>query len=110
MRQHILLGSLIALALPLNAVAADLPVKAPVAPAAPYAQWTGPYVGLNLGWARQQASSDYAANANAFGVSNFQFALDHGIMPRSSSQNADGVLGGLTLGYNFQSGAFVYGI
>jgi outer membrane immunogenic protein len=73
------------------AMAADIPRKAPAAPAPVYApyNWTGAYVGINggYGW----GNSDFAA-------------------PFSSSYRTSGGLVGGTLGYNWQMGQTVFGI
>ena len=82
------------------AVAADLPSrKAPVyAPvAAPIFTWSGLYVGANLGYG--------IVRNDRVGVA------DTGIAPYNySNARSQGLLGGLTLGYNVQSGAMVYGL
>jgi outer membrane immunogenic protein len=98
-------GVAIALVASLPAVAADLPSKAPPL-AAPVTNWTGLYVGANLGGAWQRADTSLGP-AGGF-VNNSSFAL--GALPSASSQDSSGILGGITLGYNLQSGALVYGI
>ena len=88
-----------------TADAADLPVKAPaVAPYMPL--WNGWYVGANVGAisARSHAST-FAPSVP--GISNFCLADNCTIDP---SQTAAGILGGLQIGYNFQSGNIVYGV
>ena len=75
------------------AFAADLPRKAPrstyFAPS-PIATWSGFYGGLNFGygWAR--------TDVTVLGV--------------SGTTRPQGVLGGAQVGYNFQTGAFVFGV
>jgi len=75
--------------------AADLPVKAaPVRPE--FYNWTGFYVGANLGWG---VGHDRASQTTAFpasGVTNTLF-LDANVAPQ-------GLIGGLQLGYNWQGG------
>jgi outer membrane immunogenic protein len=75
------------------AFAADIPRKAPVAPAyfnpAPATTWQGFYVGANLGWGWARNS---VTVAGATGTSDL-----------------DGVLGGVQAGYNYQLGSFVLG-
>jgi outer membrane immunogenic protein len=79
-----------------TAVAADMPVKAPRAPAVIPYSWTGFYVGANVGytWGPWDASASQI------------------IFDPSTTHDAkvNGVLGGLQLGYNWQSGAWVYGL
>ena len=92
--------------LPFAASAADLPVKAP-AVAAPYMPlWSGFYAGVNLGAISERSSASTfvpsVASANNFCLA-FVCSLD-------PSQTATGVLGGLQIGYNFQSGNIVYGV
>jgi len=74
------------------AFAADMPIKGVPAPyAAPYYNWTGFYVGINggYGWGH--------SNWSVLGFSTGNFNVN------------GGVVGG-TLGYNFQTGAVVWGI
>lgn len=72
--------------------AADLPrgpYKAPAyIPAPAYANWSGFYVGLNGGY--------------GFGKSNWDFP--------AVSPSPKGFVGGVTLGYNFQTGLWVWGV
>lgn len=79
------------------ALAADLPVKAPVSTAAPYApyNWTGLYVGGNVG--------------GSWG------AHDHTVVTFSgatvdTNAKPDGVIGGGQIGYNWQTGSWVFGL
>jgi outer membrane immunogenic protein len=78
--------------------AADLPVrtytKAPIV-VDPVYNWTGFYVGANLGW--------------SFGRSRTDFSIA-GVPFSSTSQRMDGILGGLQAGYNWQSGRAVFGL
>jgi outer membrane immunogenic protein len=89
------IGAIAALALAGTAAnAADLPVKArPMAPVATM-NWTGCYLGANLGygWGRGTAS------ATALGVT------------VSGSEHLDGVLGGGQIGCNYQMNNIVFGI
>jgi outer membrane immunogenic protein len=79
------------------AMAADLrtPVytKAPVM--APIFSWTGFYIGLNGGY--------------SWGRSNTDFTIT-GVPAGSVSQDMNGWLGGGQIGYNWQSGTFVFGL
>jgi outer membrane immunogenic protein len=80
------------------ALGADMPLKAPPPPPAPL--WTGWYIGANVGGsfgtARQTASyPPTIAPTTAFG---------------SASSDLDGVIGGGQLGYNWQTGNWVYGL
>jgi len=82
------------LAVPFAAQAADVPIKAPYYkgashPIVSYYNWTGFYAGVNVGYG--MGTSDWSALP---GVD---------IKPK-------GFMAGGTLGYNWQSGAIVYGI
>lgn len=88
-----LMLTIITSVLPLVAQAADVakPVhKAPLAYIIPPYNWTGFYVGLNGGY--MWGSSEWSGSAGNFEVA-----------PK-------GFIGGGTFGYNFQSGAWVFGI
>ena len=78
--------------------AADLPArtytKAPIM-AAPVYNWTGFYVGANVGW--------------SFGRSRTDVSIA-GVPVSSTSQRMDGILGGPQAGYNWQSGGVVFGL
>jgi outer membrane immunogenic protein len=80
------------------AVAADMPVKG-VAPAyAPVVNWTGFYLGGHIGGAW--------SNTNATDPTGATFApLGAGI-----DVNGSGFAGGGQLGYNWQTGSFVFGV
>jgi outer membrane immunogenic protein len=75
---------------PLAANAADLPrsYKAPAYVAPIYANWTGFYVGLNGGY--------------GFGKSDWDFP--------AVSLSPKGFVGGGTIGYNFQTGLWLWGV
>ena len=68
--------------------AADLALKAPPPPLV-VDEWTGPYIGLNLGgsWGRSRTSYNDP---------------DPAFVPFTTSQHMDGVLGGAQVGYNVQ--------
>lgn len=90
------LAGLIALPAHAGALIFDAPepepitAPAPVAPAAPLALWTGPYVGAQVGWGRLEADVDGATE--------------------SFSVRDDNVIGGLHAGYDWQfDNGFVLG-
>ena len=84
-----LLGTVALIALGSAANAADLAARYTKAPVvAPVSNWTGFYVGLNAGY--------------GFGKSNWDIP--------AVSPSPKGFLGGLTLGYNFQTGTWVWGL
>jgi outer membrane immunogenic protein len=80
------------------AEAADLPVrpytKAPIV-VDPIYNWTGFYVGANLGWSFGRSKTDVS-------IAGAPFAF--------TSQRMDGILGGLQAGYNWQSGRALFGL
>ena len=81
-----------------------LPVKAPVAAAVP-PMWSGFYVGVNIGIVSDRSrQSAFLPNDPGF---NSCWASDCAF---TNAQTATGMLGGLQIGYNFQSGPIVYGI
>ena len=85
------------------AMAADIPVKArPVVPiVAPVYNWTGLYIGGNVGGGWGRAEYLNTANTTFFGdVAG----------PPSFSHNTGGFTGGGQIGYNWQSGGFVFGL
>lgn len=78
------------------ASAADMPVKAPIAPAPIVYNWTGFYIGGHIGGAR--ASTQYTDPLAAAGVRN------------TFNTDPDGFIGGGQLGFNYQSGSWVFGV
>jgi outer membrane immunogenic protein len=81
------------------ATAADLPIEAPVyvepPPVVGLLNWTGFYVGANLGYARSPGSADI---------------MVAGVPLFSLSENMRGVIGGAQIGANWQTGNAVFGI
>ena len=88
-----------------TAGAADLPVKARATPAEVVAwNWTGPYVGFNLGAAQNHAEFTDLGSAGL----PFAFAGLIGV-PFWSPQETVFTFGGQA-GYNWQAGQFVFGV
>lgn len=85
-------------------------VSASAEPAVRAPSWTGFYLGANLGWGWQNANSTTGANADFPFFSANSTLLQDGVIPTYTSWKGDGFLGGVTLGYTFQAGSFVYGI
>jgi outer membrane immunogenic protein len=90
-----LIATVSAMAVTQIAFAADMPVKAPVAPVAPVAipyNWTGFYVGGHVGylWGRTRVEEDGEVT--------------------EPGAPTDGVIGGVLAGYNWQNGALVLGL
>ena len=78
--------------------AADLPTKAPIAPANVGINWTGFYVGANVGGGRDTRNVDYLANDPGSAI---LFTIP-GARPPALSFKDSGAVGGLQLGYNWQ--------
>jgi outer membrane immunogenic protein len=95
MRKSIIAGAAVALLCCANANAADIPAPAPTyrAPVVvPVYNWSGFYIGGNLGWAFGNSSATYNPTGFTWDVSK------------------NGFMGGGQVGVNWQTGAFVFGI
>jgi outer membrane immunogenic protein len=81
------------------AMAADLPVKAPPMPVAVY-NWTGFYIGANIGysWGRSSDSSTLTDGAGTV------------LFANSDSRDLNGIVGGGQVGYNWQVANWVWGL
>jgi outer membrane immunogenic protein len=109
-----LLASVAALALGIGAAsAADLgPAPAPIYTKAPVAvpyNWSGFYAGGNAGWV---GSADNTINLTGTdtGTGGLGTDLANGTIPNPLSLGYNGFLGGGQLGYNWQSGNWVFGL
>jgi outer membrane immunogenic protein len=86
------------------ASAADLPRKAPAAPPPPpVIGWAGFYVGVHGGAVNHKST---AYDLDRFG----DFITNTPFFPVSVGQSETSALAGVHLGYNWQSGRFVYGL
>ncbi len=97
-----------------TAMAADLPVRSSApAPylAAPVFTWAGPYVGINLGGAFNNNNNNLAAVPFGFpgGLGGSAPAAANMYGAFGTGNNSSFVYGA-QIGYNFQSGAIVYGV
>lgn len=93
------------------ASAADLAPSYVKAPVAAVYDWTGFYVGGSVGGGWQRSATAYNSDPSyALGPGLFIFALDNGVQASSLTQNGSGVLGGVTLGYNWQRSAVLLGV
>lgn len=99
MRKH-LLGSVAAISLAAGGVAnaADLFVKAPIAPVD---SWTGFYLGANLGysWGRSNTTATFSNSTTGAVLSS-----------SADSFNLPGVIGGVQAGYNWRRSNWLFGI
>lgn len=91
--------------------AADMPVKAqPVQPAQFMPLWTGFYAGVNVGVLSHRSELGAFLPTSAVPAENNYCWLGRtGDCSFNHSETATGVLGGIQIGYNFQSGNIVYG-
>ncbi|HEX2727293.1 MAG TPA: outer membrane beta-barrel protein [Beijerinckiaceae bacterium] len=106
--KKILLSSVAFLGLSAGAFAADLPSRrapAPAFAAVPVFTWTGFYVGVNLGygWGNNDDSNVVTVPAGTFGPAST-------IVTFHDNNENNGVIGGAQIGYNFQTGNFVFGV
>lgn len=68
--------------------------------------WTGPYLGVHLGYG---IGSDDGARTTGQAAGNITNVAG-GARPANVSLDTDGTVGGIALGYNMQSGGLVYGL
>lgn len=83
---------------------------APIVHSLPNIGWNGYYVGVQAGGVRQRTSTIYSNGADFLLNPIFVPTLANGTLARLTSANSSGALGGFTVGYNFQSARFIYGI
>jgi outer membrane immunogenic protein len=125
MKKFLLGGTMLAaLAVGAPALAADLPVKAPVykAVAPEIFSWTGFYVGGNIGYSWGRGDTDFTETTS--GTSSSQVFRTAGPTPvgpptvttigpitagGSARADLNGVIGGGQIGYNWQNGTTVFG-
>ena len=92
-----------------SAFAADLPVKAPAVVAVVY-DWTGLYIGTNLGYSWGRGSTD----GTAIGTQRSGNLAAPIVTPLSGvllgRADVNGFIGGGQLGYNWQRGTWVFGL
>lgn len=99
--KKLLLATVGVVAMATTASAADLPARMPVkAPpyVAPLYNWTGFYIGGHLGWARVDLDQTLLTTAAPFAAGT------------TLGRSDDGFLYGGQLGFNWQAGAWVFGI
>jgi outer membrane immunogenic protein len=83
------------------AIAADMPVKAPILKAPPPPLWTGFYIGGNIGYSWGRSNSTLT----------FTDATSGAVLAATSNTfNLDGLIGGGQIGHNWQSGSWVFGL
>lgn len=87
------------------AFAADMAVKAPPMPMGPAFGWSGFYIGGNVGWGWSDQAVNFSGDPNDVSP-----AIARGQVASSLAQNPNGPVGGVQAGYNWQTGAFVFGV
>lgn len=107
MKKILIAAGLVALTVP--AMAADMAVKAPLAPPVPVWTWTGFYVGGNIGYGWSDRNSTIVA-PDAASIAFFGGTLAAGALPSVYNPRPSGVLGGAQAGYNWQVNKVVFGI
>ena len=95
MKARLLIGICAAAFAAAPAIAADLPMKAPPAPPPVLFSWTGFYIGANIGGKWADISHEVTGPATTF-----TFNRD----------TTSSFIGGGQIGYNWQTGAWVFGI
>ncbi len=91
------------------AFSADLPVAYKAPPSAPVFSWTGFYAGVNLGGA--WATNDFTGTPSPAWVAlEGPVGTPFLVTNESPSLKSSGITGGGQIGFNYQSGAFVWGI
>jgi outer membrane immunogenic protein len=102
-KTKLLAGVAMVVAMAAPAVAADMrmPVKAPPPVAVAVYNWTGFYIGghAGYGWGRSDVDTSPLPTPAAFGADPFSQRFD-----------VDGFVAGGQIGYNFQTGRWVFGI
>jgi outer membrane immunogenic protein len=86
-----------------SASAADLPVYTKAPPVAVVYDWTGFYLGTNLGYSFGRATTDGTQTIGSLVAPTTVTAL-------SGRADLNGFIGGGQLGYNWQNGAWVFGL
>jgi outer membrane immunogenic protein len=96
----------------LAGIAAAALYSAPALAAPPPAvfNWSGWYIGGNIGAGVQDAHSSYVGLSNPFAGGLFDTAVAVGALPSRMNQNDTGFVGGASIGFNAQNGNVVSGI
>jgi hypothetical protein len=112
LKTSLVCGAVAAGLLTAPAIAADLPLKAPPYVAPIDYNWTGWFVGANAGgaWARSDVSSNFSCPAGGLCSVNVPANLANVTNAAMGTLSTSGFTGGGQLGYNWQSGALVYGV
>lgn len=99
-----------------SAFAADLKLKAPIAPPPPVFTWTGFYVGGNVGYSWGRARTDLTETETATATittlagTTVASATATTLFTGNDRARLRGALGGLQAGYNWQTDRWVWGL
>jgi outer membrane immunogenic protein len=94
-----------------GAFAADLPVYSKAPAVAVVYDWTGFYLGTNLGYSWGSGRTNGTATGTRAAVTGVTTVLTPlGTLPVSGSANVNGVIGGGQFGYNWQRGSWLLGV
>jgi outer membrane immunogenic protein len=103
MKRLVLTGFALATLAISPAIAADMPVKAPILKAPPPGfSWTGFYIGANVGYGWGDGDTSFTPLPTAAGFAN--------LAPTTLSPKPAGFLGGGQVGFNWQTGMAVWGL
>jgi outer membrane immunogenic protein len=109
MKKHLLASFALLAMLGGSAMAADLPVKAKPAPVCPGCDWSGFYIGFNVGGSVGWDRTDNAVVLLPTGVA-ATTSLVNPISALSSTRAPAGAVGGGQVGFNWQTGSWVFGL
>ena len=90
-----------------NAFAADMAVKAVPPPAVAVYNWTGFYIGANIGGGWESSTGDLIATSGGIAI---PAAVAGGTIPRNLNLKPSGAVGGGQIGYNWQFNQLVFGL
>lgn len=90
----------------LDSPVAVAPVSAPLPSAAPGVDWSGPFVGANLGFSFSDGEADRGAASGAIIVTDIR----NGLFPASIDDLETSAAGGIAIGYDYQRGNLVAGV
>src|SRR4029077_8935436 len=94
-----------------SASAADMPLKAPPLPPPAVFSWTGFYGGANVGYSWGNSSNTWNIFAANFGGNAVCPPAGGALcVAGTDSNHMNGVIGGLQIGYNWQTVRYVFGI